>query len=89
MLLIIALALFVIWIVGFAFFRAMVGGAIHFILLWRSSFSFGTCCRDIRVHRASLPPTLPRPRPLPVNDRPLRSYRCPANDGGLCSPIAT
>lgn len=33
MLLIIALALFVIWIVGFAFFRAMVGGAIHFILL--------------------------------------------------------
>lgn len=33
MLLIIALLLFVVWIVGFAFFRAMVGGAIHVILL--------------------------------------------------------
>jgi hypothetical protein len=33
MFLIIALALFVIWIVGFGFFRAVVGGAIHFILL--------------------------------------------------------
>jgi hypothetical protein len=33
MLLIIALVLFVIWIVGFGFFRAMVGFAIHLILL--------------------------------------------------------
>lgn len=33
MLLLIALVLFVIWIVGFGFFRAVVGLAIHFVLL--------------------------------------------------------
>jgi Family of unknown function (DUF5670) len=31
--LIIALVLFVLWIVGFAFFRAILGGAIHLILV--------------------------------------------------------
>jgi hypothetical protein len=31
--LIIALVLFVVWVVGFGFFRAVVGGAIHIILL--------------------------------------------------------
>jgi len=32
-LLVVAGILFVIWIAGFAFFRAVVGGAIHIILL--------------------------------------------------------
>jgi hypothetical protein len=31
--LIIALVLFVVWVVGFGFFRTVVGGAIHIILL--------------------------------------------------------
>ena len=33
MFLIIAVVLFAVWVVGFAFFRAVVGGAIHLILL--------------------------------------------------------
>ena len=33
MFLIIAAVLFVVWVVGFGFFRAVVGGAIHLILL--------------------------------------------------------
>ena len=33
MFLIIALVLFVIWIIGFGFFRAMAGGMIHLVLL--------------------------------------------------------
>jgi uncharacterized membrane protein len=33
MLLIIAGVLFLVWFVGFSFFRAVVGGAIHLILL--------------------------------------------------------
>jgi uncharacterized membrane protein YqjE len=31
--LIIALVLFVVWVIGFAFFRAMAGGLVHLILV--------------------------------------------------------
>jgi uncharacterized membrane protein YqjE len=33
MLLIVALIVFVVWVIGFGFFRAAVGGVIHILLL--------------------------------------------------------